>query len=269
MKHCHFSIVYNELPLLEQKLPFLYKHFDQIIFFDLEVKCNPHKYSDDGSHEYIKNFPDPHNKITLIEKKDLSDITEYKGYSWVSKQKMFAVGSKLVSDDIDIFWCTDMDEFFTEAAIKKVERAFSDPKIQVVDFDHIIFFYDTNFVYTDQQGKARGGLFARIARHVPGRIYGHCSIQDQFRPLKKIDDEVYYHFAYMGRKRVEFKCYFHGYPNFMDQIYNKFDPNKVSGNSWGFPHMHPNKSVGKGVKRFNGKLPEYIDVDRMMEMLNG
>jgi len=65
MRHCHFSILFNELPYLKQKLPFLYQFFDQIIFYDLNIVTK--KFSDDGSHEFIKNYPDPENKITLIE----------------------------------------------------------------------------------------------------------------------------------------------------------------------------------------------------------
>ena len=71
VKHCHFSILYNELPFLKQKLPFLYKHFGQLIFFDLNVGTeNPH-FSLDGSHEFIRDYPDPDKKITLINKKDI------------------------------------------------------------------------------------------------------------------------------------------------------------------------------------------------------
>jgi len=28
---------------------------------------------------------------------------------------------------------------------------------------------------------------------------------------------------------------------------------------WGYPHMHPNPLIKKGVKFFKGKLPSYID----------
>ena len=104
-KHCHFAILYNELPFLKQKLPFLYTHFDQLIFFDLNVGVfNPH-FSTDGSHEFIRDYPDPQKKITLIEKTDLSDVARFCGAGSVEKQKMFAVGSSYVQDDVDVFWC--------------------------------------------------------------------------------------------------------------------------------------------------------------------
>ena len=61
MKHCHISILCNELPFLQQKLPFLYQHFDQLIFvdYDMTKKCN----SQDGSIEYIEGYEDTEKKI--------------------------------------------------------------------------------------------------------------------------------------------------------------------------------------------------------------
>src|SRR5210317_294454 len=119
MRKCHFSILYNELPFLKQKMDFLYENFEQLIFYDLNVCTpNPH-YSIDGSHEFIKDYPDPENKITLIEKTDLSDVTNFRGDSSLEKRKMFAVGSSYVWDDIDSFWCFDLDEFFNESLINK------------------------------------------------------------------------------------------------------------------------------------------------------
>jgi len=120
MKHCHFSILYNELPFLKAKLPFLYENFHQLIFFDLNIKT--HTHSTDGSWEFLKAYPDPESKIVLIDQLDLSHITKYYGHSFVEKRKMFALGSRYVSDDMDVFWCDDMDEFFDVEWIKQVEE---------------------------------------------------------------------------------------------------------------------------------------------------
>ena len=63
MKHALFSILYNEYGHLKQKLPIFYDIFDQIIFYDLNVggpkTIGKFTFSTDGSHEYIKNYPDP------------------------------------------------------------------------------------------------------------------------------------------------------------------------------------------------------------------
>ena len=48
MKHCHISIISNELPFLKRKLPFLYKNFDQIIFVDgknIKINCKQYESS--------------------------------------------------------------------------------------------------------------------------------------------------------------------------------------------------------------------------------
>lgn len=122
MKHCHFSIVYNELPFLQQKMPFLYEHFDQLIFYDLHVVGNDVHYSTDGSHDFIAWYPDPERKITLIEKRDLSDVTEYKGHSYVGKQKMFAVGSQYVKSDMDVFWWHGPEHLPADDVPKTMDR---------------------------------------------------------------------------------------------------------------------------------------------------
>lgn len=268
MKHCHFSILYNEYPFLVQKLPFLYKNFSQIIFYDLGIKQTPYCFSNDGSHEFIKNYPDPENKITLIEKKDLSDVTKYEGGSFKAKRKMFAVGSSYVKDDMDTFWCTDMDEFFTEDSIRKVEKIFGSTDYETIDFRHLVFFFDDTLIYTEPNGGQTFSLFARIARHKPGRLYGHCSLQKQFRPTHNIQDEFYYHFAYVGRSRVGLKCNLYKYPGYMEKIYSSFKPENVTKDCWGYPHMHPNKEVPRGVSKFRGVFPEYLDTKKLVEMLN-
>ena len=61
MKHCHLSIMCNELIFLKQKLNFLYENFDQIIFVDYDILNKQN--STDGSIEYLENFDDPENKL--------------------------------------------------------------------------------------------------------------------------------------------------------------------------------------------------------------
>ena len=204
MKHCHFSILYNELPFLKQKLPFLYKHFDQIIFYDLNATTL--EFSDDGSHEYIKNFADPENKITLIEKRNLEDVTEYNGLSMINKQKMFAVASPLVNDDIDVFWCTDMDEFFSPTLITAVESHYKNHVTGSIHLDQIIYFKNQNFVFCTSDGTETlpWGL-SRITQHKKGNVYGHCNIQSKFPPAIRLKDHLLHHFSFVGTNRVKFK----------------------------------------------------------------
>lgn len=263
-QHCHFSILWNELPFLKQKMPFLYKHFDQLIFYDLNIMTS--KFSDDGSHEFIKEFPDPEGKITLIEKRNLNDVTKYKGVSFKEKCQMFAVGSKLVRDDIDYFWCTDMDEFFTTNLIKIVSE---DTQHQSFVVPHLIFFKNENWVFSN--GKENGDLpttiAARVARHKPGNLYGHCTLNRQFKPARRINNEWYSHFAYVGDSRIDFKCKVYNYYNYR-KFWNSFLESEVKGpGPWGVGIVHPSLN-DLGIVKNTRKIPEYIDVPQLMKDLN-
>lgn len=287
LKHCHFSILYNELPFLKQKLPFLYENFQQIIFYDLNVGKVPNHFSTDGSHEYISSYPDPERKITLIEKTDMSDIVDYRGAGSVGKQKMFAVGSSYVDDDVDVFWCTDMDEFFHKTLIEKVEKIITErTDVSSIDLRHMCFWknfsYKLCFANSDIMT-----LYARICRHKPGNIYGHCTIQSQFSKTLFLEenDELYYHYGWVGDARVRRKLRHYTEPPtgnpihkkmydvYLDNVWEKFSPydNEICGEElFGYPNMHPNfKGLRMGIKKVgaNVNLPGYVDHDALLRDL--
>jgi hypothetical protein len=270
MKHCHFSILYNELPFLKQKLPFLYEHFDQLIFFDLNVGVNKPHYSNDGSHEYIKEYPDPQNKISLIEETDLSKVSQYTGEGSVPKQKMFGLGSQYVESDMSVFWCTDMDEFFAPSLIKLVEKTLLDnPEVNSIDLEHFIFWKDFATILATPTTNTMK-LFSRIARHREGNLYGHCSLHQQYAPCKMLQEEKYYHFAWVGEERYTNKINHYtlpptGNPN-NREAYQRYtqniwaNPPIIKDGLVGYPHMHPNPSLKYGVKRYEGELPAYLNI---------
>ena len=266
MKHCHFSILYNELPFLKQKLPFLYAHFDQIIFYDLNIESLTN--SNDGSIEFIKYYPDPQKKITLIKKADLNDVNHYEGYSFIEKRKMFAVGSTYVRDDMDVFWCTDMDEFFTKKLIEHVEQFYRDTDNVTILVPHIVFFRNEKFVFSTNEPDGDLWMFpwARITKHNPGQLYGHCSLSEQFLPVGWIFNEPIYHFSYIGIKKVQSKVNAHGYPDWVNNIWIKFDESKLifEGENMvhGFPYMHP--VAERGIKLNTRKIPNYISPKEMI-----
>jgi len=282
MNHCHFSILYNELPFLKQKLPFLYENYQQLIFFDLGIFEEENLFSSDGSHEFIKNYPDPENKITLIEKTNLDDVFNFTGSVAIGKQKMFAVGSQYVRDDIDIFWCTDMDEFFNQSLIRKVENVFSNNReVRSIDLRHLCFWKNFSYTLSTPEEDVMT-LYARIARHTPGNIYSHCAIQEQFKETYFFDpeDEVYYHFAWVGDSRVRRKIRYYTEPptgnpgnkgmynHYIEQIWEKFDSNLMLDphTLYGYPWMHPNFiGLKMGIKRFDkATLPRYIDSETLL-----
>ena len=264
MKHCHFSILYNELPFLKVKLPFLYEHFQQLIFFDLNITDDT--ISDDGSHEFIASYPDPENKITLIENVNLKEIIEYCGESFVKKQKMFAVGSQHVRDNMDVFWCTDMDEFFDKKMIKDVEEALSDSQIQSVNIDHIIFIKDTDHYFVEQN-KNNIPFYCRVARHKKGNLYGHCSLGTQFLPSATITNNYIRHYAYIGNKRVLHKLFLYSQKdrslrrNYINYVNNVWFGNKKL--------THPSPYTNWKVKFDNTVThPSYIDCNALCNELD-
>jgi len=205
MKHCHFTILYNEIDFLRLKMPFLYEHFDQLIFYDLLVFGNERKFSNDGSHEFIKNYPDPENKITLIEETDLSGITPL-GAGNEIKCKMFSYGSKFVRDDMDVFWCTDMDEFFKEELISEVESVFK-RSVNSIGTKFYNFYKTTEFLLTNNKElcvNPTPNSSVRIIRHQKGNKYGHCD-GAKYRPINLTTKNALYHLSWIGEKRVREK----------------------------------------------------------------
>ena len=277
MKHCYFALVYNELPFLIQKLPFLYEHFDQIILYDLGIFHNPYTFSNDGSHEYIKNFPDPENKLTLIEKTDLSDVPVLPGVEMESKRKMSVVGSQMVRDDIDVFWTMDIDEFFDAEMIPAVEQLLEkNPDVQIVDIPQYLFWRDLDHILCEPASNLLKNEI-RVARHQPGRIYLHCNMDKIGKSIKLLDFAMY-HFSWISAEKIIFKSEIYSikdkemknhYINYLQNVWLKTNLESIPPNClYGYPNMHPNPFLKAGVKKFPGLLPKYIDKHKVMQMLH-
>jgi hypothetical protein len=263
MRHCHFSIMWNEMPFLKQKLPFLYQHFDQIIFFDLNIKTK--MQSDDGGREFILNFPDPSCKIIYIQDINLDDVEIFEGQSFEEKCKMFAVGSSLVNEDINVFWCTDMDEFFERTLIEKVENVLRTTDTMTIIVPHIIYWWDERFIFAGNNGEDTHPFpFARITRHVPGRIYGHCTLQ-KYTPVIILNEELLYHFAFVGNKRVKFKSNIYNQNIWYEDVWKKFNPDTIPDTGI-VGKYHPGLDIG--IKRSQYTLPSYINIKELITDLN-
>jgi len=261
MKHCHISIMANELPFLKQKLKFLYDNFEQVIFVDYDIAHKSN--SKDGSIEYIENFNDPEKKIILIKDFNPNEIHNYNGVSFIDKQKMFAGASKYIKDDIDIVWATDLDEFFDKNLIIRVENSYkNDDKLISINIPHLIFVYNQYNVFNDI-------LWAgppRITKHVKGKIYGHCNFQTYGKTIK-YEDYNYYHFAFVGYNRCSFKFVIYG-------SYNSNKPwllkylSALKNNKKHIDLDHPNKRLNLKSKRYNGNVLDYINIEEMIIDLN-
>lgn len=273
MKHCHFSILYNELPFLKQKLPFLYEYFDQIIFYDLNTFTDVYTFSTDGSHEFIKNYPDPERKITFIERKNLHRVKPV-GTSNMIKRKMFSLGSDFVKPEMDVFWCTDMDEFFNESLIKEVETLFNrNQDIKGIDVDHFIFWKDLNTIMASTIKKLSTPFYTRIAKHEDGNKYGHCTLSNQFKPRLKTNSKIY-HFAFVGEPRTSDKLfkYYSGTNPFYKSTWDADWKSTLSkGTLSGYPFMHPSTQRKMGITLYPNDIEKdlpYINFDELANDLN-
>lgn len=258
------------MPFLKQKLPWIYRHFDQIIFYDLSTFDGLFNFSTDGGHQYIKNFPDPEGKITLIETRHQIQFQYPNGKPTNPiKMRMFPYASGFVKEDIDVFWATDMDEFFTEKLIKEVENIFSTTNANAIRTDHYEFWndFDTVLVKEDKNPLTEWTL-DRIARHKPGNIYGHCNIGDVYRPVYKAMHPIY-HFSNVGKEKTFNKIYnwYKGSHQTYMNIWAKYENMELEdGVVYGYPDMHPNPQLDFGIMRYPWDLRaelDYVDFDEL------
>lgn len=257
MKHCHISIMCNELTFLKRKLPFLYKHFSQIIFVDYNIKSKSN--STDGSIEFIENFDDPDKKIHLVKNFNPDEIKVFKGESFIEKRKMFSKASTLVENDIDIVWATDLDEFFEEELISKVEEKYKeDNTLQSINLPHHIFVYN-QYNYFEYEFY----IVPRITKHKPGFIYGHCDFQKYGKTIK-LNEFYLYHFAFVGLSRCQFK--FNIYKNEHENWLKKYKESLEKNEKY-IVIPHPNPAYNLFSSPYSGKFPNYLDIELMIKEL--
>jgi hypothetical protein len=265
MNFCHLNLCCNELPFLKEKLPFLYTHFQQIIIIDYDIlnKCN----SKDGSIEYIENFPDPNNKITLLKDFNPDKITNYNGVSIIEKQKMFSYGSQLIKDDIDVVWATDLDEFFDETLINNVKKLYSkDHHLISIDIPHIVFVYNQFNLFNYG---SRMYIKPRITKHKKGKIYGHCNFETYGKTIKLTNDFLY-HFAYVGYNRCLEKLNLYNKKGTIHPHTKKYlECYKTSllKKEKYINISHPNGTKIESIK-YNNDYPVYINMNRLITNLN-
>lgn len=264
LKHCHISIICNELVFLKKKLPFLYKFFDQIIFIDYDIFNNTN--SNDGSIEYIESFNDIENKIILIKDYYNKDISGFNGVSMIEKQQMFSVGSKYIKDNIDVIWATDADEFFDYDLINEIDNLYqTDKTIISIDIPHIIFFYNQYNVLNNKNFY----ICPRITKHSKNKIYGHCNFQTYGKTIK-LSNRFLLHFAYVGYKKCKQKIELYNKKGMFHSLDFLIHYKKcLENNEKIFQFKHPNPNVVDSIiYDSNIKIYEYIDVDNMCKELN-
>lgn len=270
MKHCIINLPYNDLIFLKYKLPFYYKYFTQIIFIDYDIVYENN--SNDGSIEFIKNFPDPDNKIVLVtEFKKIKDkiVFDYKNEgALIEEQQMMALSSKYIKDDIDIVWSIDLDEFFSKSLISDVEKEFKkDSKIVSIDLGWKTFIYN-QYNLLNEKNRTYGFYPIRITRHFKKKIYNRSDWRT-YGTAKLLKNQWIYHYSYIGYRRCKNKLIMYNTKSTSKHLQDEWLEeyiNCLNRNDKYVNLIHPG-SLNKCI-RYDGPFLEDFDIEKIVNELN-
>lgn len=154
MKFSFIMIVLNGMPFIEVALKSIYNKAYEIIIVEGAVeKCmfaaNPDGSSKDGTVEFIKAFPDPENKIKLIQG------------AWPEKCEM--QNRALEGATGDYIWLIDSDEVYKEEDIDTVNKLLEDdPTITQINFFVIHFWRGFDYIISSEILKRDAYGFPRL-----------------------------------------------------------------------------------------------------------
>ena len=157
MKITAGMIVLNGEPFVAYSLRAMYEFADEIIVIegaveDAMVVANPDGSSKDGTVETIRNFPDPEDKITLVQGR------------W--KDKLEQSNAYLARATGDYVWQVDSDELYLPEDLAAVRGMLEDdPQITVVTFYCRPFWHSLD---TQLVGPPWETVYHRVFKRVPG-----------------------------------------------------------------------------------------------------
>lgn len=159
LKITYGIIVVDGMPFIKHQLEIIYPHAHQIIVCEggdtVWKKVFGHRRSQDQTLEVIKNFPDPENKIELVQKE------------WADKNHMCHEYSKRATGDV--IWHIDVDEFVDPIHIPDLVAIFdSHPEYDTIAVPQLIFWGDTRTIIAAQEDKNKKWLWKWIGTD---RIY--------------------------------------------------------------------------------------------------
>ena len=155
-------IVLNGEPFIKYQLEALYPHAYQILIAEGAVERFSHAattngHSLDSTVEIIKEFPDPENKIKLIQKDGF-----YKEKDEICNAYMPYVQG-------DILWQVDVDEFYFPEDIEKIRKCFLDDEwLDLVVFKVREFYADVGFELSGGVFNLGSQNYRRVFRFYPG-----------------------------------------------------------------------------------------------------
>jgi len=249
--------------MLQAQLEQLYFLADQIVivegatksdnkthYFDGDATwCTEDGKSNDSTVSIIKNFPDPQNKIILV---------EAKGF-WNGKTQMCNEWSKVANGDY--IWQIDVDEFYHKKDILKIKNILQKYEPNAVHFfaNH---FWGDYFNCIDESCPYTWGNnlpWRRIFRHKPGSKWQSHEPPVYLLPdgtdcntLQLIPREEtlkvglkMFHYSYVTPEQISFKARFYK-QSWTEQTYKDWLVDKATPVN------------GSSTKPFTGQHPEWL-----------
>ncbi len=155
-------IVINGEPFIKYNLENLYPHAHEILIVEGAVEkyrhaATPDGHSLDDTVKIIKEFPDPLNKIKLIQREGF----------WPEKDEMSNAYMERCTGDF--IWQIDVDEFYHPEDIEKVRAFLSEnPDVTRVELQTINFWHGFKAVMQGASYCFGADKFRRIFKFKPG-----------------------------------------------------------------------------------------------------
>ena len=163
MKISYVIIVLNGMPFIEFSMKACYPTAHEIIIVEGAVeKCkfaaNEDGSSNDGTVEFIKAFPDPGNKIKLIQG------------IWPEKCEMQVEALNHVTGDW--VWLVDSDEVYYKDSFEKIiDMIENDNSITQVNFFNYSFWKGFDYYFTNDAFRTDAWTKRRLFKFVPGATF--------------------------------------------------------------------------------------------------
>lgn len=210
MKISFVIIVLNGMPFIRASLKNIYEKAYEIVIVEGAVKncmfaANSDGSSTDGTVNFIKSFPDPLNKIRLIQG------------AWPEKCEMQNEALKIISGDY--IWLVDSDELYKEKDMNMIiQMLVNDSTITEICFP--AFHFWKGFDYIISSKPLENAFFHRIFKlnrpcffttHRPPTLFweGQNKTTDKMNLLEATilrKEEIYiYHYSYLLEEQVKQK----------------------------------------------------------------
>lgn len=247
--------------LLKAQMEQLYNISDEIFITEGATKATSNHYWDgdtlwvtengkstDNTLEFIKDYPDPDDKINIITKEGFWNGKTEMCNTWADK----ATG--------DYIWQIDSDEFYKDDDVIKIRYILENFKPTAVHFYANHFFGGLDSVI-DERGVSWGNNipWMRIFKHIPGKsrwlsheppnyfcdgIICNNSIVVPREETLKWDIKMY-HYSYVYESQFQFKTKFYKQKEYMEYWEQLSKKEKVN-------------PFGAEIHKFTGEHPELI-----------